>query len=378
MYGLACDQLTSLTMVNYKGEIIKATPSGDAKDLFWASCGGGGGNFGIVTEFTLNTVPVPPKVTYFNFKVTKGSVDFLLHLQNTVTQIADPRIGGLQVNPESKNSVEAEGLFLGPASDLAPALKSSGLSDWAVNLKQKEMTWIDSVIKFAGSDMGNRKDPKDMMDIDYIEKVGRDYFNLNSLYVLASNPLPGSAFQDMLDWVQQNSGGFVEFDLLGPKGKVSKVGPADTAYEYRNALYSLQYGNEWLNPKLSDKLIRQTQLLTSKLGKYYPQKAAPPRVINYLDVQTPSMVGYYGGNLPRLMSIKSKYDPFNYFSWPLSIPQSNSKGKESPLEGDASAGGQDSQNPVAEAPASASLGTTSAIPVSMLSFLVYSCITYIM
>lgn len=318
-YGLACDQLVSLTMVNFKGDVLQANAKENA-DLFWASCGGGGGNFGIVTEFKLKTVPVPPKVTYFSFKVTKGAVDYMLHLQNTVSKAADPRIGGLQVNPESKSSVMNEGLFLGTSLELDAALKSSQLSSWATNLKKKEMTWIDSVVLFAGSDMGNRKSPKDMMDIDYIETVGRDYFNLNSLYVLESNPLPAAAFQDMLDWVQSNPDGFIEFDLLGSQGQVSKVKPTDTAYDYRNALYSLQYGNEWLNPKRSNSLVAQTQLLTSKLNKYYPQKVAPPRVINYLDVQSPSMIGYYGSNLPRLMTIKSQYDPFNYFSWPLSIP----------------------------------------------------------
>lgn len=41
MFGLACDQVLSLTMINYQGETIQASPSQN-KDLFWASCGGGG------------------------------------------------------------------------------------------------------------------------------------------------------------------------------------------------------------------------------------------------------------------------------------------------------------------------------------------------
>ena len=40
-YGLACDQLISLNMVDYNGKIIKATKTSNA-DLLWASCGGGG------------------------------------------------------------------------------------------------------------------------------------------------------------------------------------------------------------------------------------------------------------------------------------------------------------------------------------------------
>ena len=52
-YGLACDHLLSLEMVDYKGDIIIANASSNA-DLLWASKGGGGGNFGIVTHFTLS------------------------------------------------------------------------------------------------------------------------------------------------------------------------------------------------------------------------------------------------------------------------------------------------------------------------------------
>lgn len=46
----------------------------------------------------------------------------------------------------------------------------------------------------------------------------------------------------------------------------------------------------------------------------------PPRVINYLDIQTPSLLGYYGANLQRLRTIKTQYDPQNYFQNPLTIP----------------------------------------------------------
>jgi FAD/FMN-containing dehydrogenase len=56
LLGLTCDALVSLEMVDANGRIIHASPNENA-DLFWASCGGGGGNFGVVTEFTFNDTP---------------------------------------------------------------------------------------------------------------------------------------------------------------------------------------------------------------------------------------------------------------------------------------------------------------------------------
>ena len=63
-YGLACDQLLALQMVDYQGNIVQASKTQN-QDLLWASCGGGGGNLGIVTSFTLkvNSLDKVPVVT---------------------------------------------------------------------------------------------------------------------------------------------------------------------------------------------------------------------------------------------------------------------------------------------------------------------------
>ena len=59
-YGLTCDHVVSARMVLADGTRTVASAGGDA-DLFWA-IRGGGGNFGIVTEFELSAVPVGPQV----------------------------------------------------------------------------------------------------------------------------------------------------------------------------------------------------------------------------------------------------------------------------------------------------------------------------
>src|SRR5438270_1505630 len=59
-YGLTIDQLVSVDMVTADGELVKASADENA-DLFWG-VRGGGGNFGIVTEFEFDLVPVGPMV----------------------------------------------------------------------------------------------------------------------------------------------------------------------------------------------------------------------------------------------------------------------------------------------------------------------------
>src|SRR5215472_6875683 len=63
-YGLTSDNLQSLEVVTAAGDALTCSPTSN-EPLYWASRGGGGGNFGVATSFTFGTHDLTTLVTFF-------------------------------------------------------------------------------------------------------------------------------------------------------------------------------------------------------------------------------------------------------------------------------------------------------------------------
>ena len=71
-YGLGCDNLLTVKLVTADGEVVVASEKNHS-ELFWA-LHGGGGNFGIATEFTFQLHPLPSvTAAYLVFSPDAGS-----------------------------------------------------------------------------------------------------------------------------------------------------------------------------------------------------------------------------------------------------------------------------------------------------------------
>src|SRR5207244_1612764 len=59
-FGWTCDTVRSMDVVTADGRLVRASEK-ENPDLFWALCGGGG-NFGVVTNFEYTLNPVGPEI----------------------------------------------------------------------------------------------------------------------------------------------------------------------------------------------------------------------------------------------------------------------------------------------------------------------------
>ena len=92
-FGLSCDNLLSAQVVTAGGQVLRASAD-EHPDLFWA-LRGGGGNFGVVTEFEFQLYPVGPLAQLGLFFWDAGDGQAALTLIQQVTADLPPEMGTL-------------------------------------------------------------------------------------------------------------------------------------------------------------------------------------------------------------------------------------------------------------------------------------------
>ena len=100
-FGLSCDNLVRAQVVTADGRILPASATENA-DLFWA-LRGGGGNFGVVSEFEFALHPVDPmlRLGLFFWPAERGreALHLIRRVTGEVSEGIAPFIGGLSLPP---------------------------------------------------------------------------------------------------------------------------------------------------------------------------------------------------------------------------------------------------------------------------------------
>jgi FAD/FMN-containing dehydrogenase len=306
--GMACDALVSLEMVTANSEIIQATKDNNHKDLFWASCGGGGGNLGIVTSLTLKVYPAE-KVTWFNIgwdwdqpveQIITAWQDFFIKDDSRWYSHLDIWSKAFPTQQFKKQPVKALGIFWGTPEEakkeLAPLLKIGHPKTQII----ETVTWNKAIELFEDSTSV------------YITK--KPEYKSSGSY--AMQKLPPEALKTITATLQNSKSPLfnVLFFTLG--GATKKIAPSDTAYFYRKADFFLVYSTQWLDKKKDKEQISELDFLRERVlpftqGDYIGN---PDRSLgDYL-------TAYYGDNVRKLRCVKRAYDPDNIFYFEQSIP----------------------------------------------------------
>jgi len=309
--GLSCDNVLSARVVTADGSLVTASADQNA-DLFWA-LRGGGGNFGIVTEFTYRLAPVTD--------ILGGPMFFELSDGPALLKYFDEFIEGA--------SREYGGF---PAFQIAPPLPF-------VPENRVGEPFVVLVSCWTGDpDEGQRV-------IDGFRQVARPVAEF-------IGTMPYAALNGMFDalvppglqhyWKAAYLTGFPDEAIAahmehGPKvpvvnstvhfypinGAVHDV-PADaTAFGHRDAKYAAVIAGMWPDPADNQ---RNTQWVRDYYDAITPHSQSG-FYINFASSDDQGKVAdNYGANYGRLTEIKRRYDPGNLFHLnqnilPLPVPE---------------------------------------------------------
>ena len=304
-YGLSCDHLKAATVVSADGDLHTVDGNHNA-DLLWALRGGGGGNGGIVTDFTFSTVPAP-NVTIFSLQFSAARTARVLHAWSTWMKTAPHRLTSLcHVTAAATPTNRITGTWTGSTSGLSAQLAAFIAEVGANPTSRRTHTYgyLDAMRYFAGclSKSVTACHPASMPG----GTLGRESFRAASRMV--EHALTTSTTGKIVHLMSRQKGMVLLFDSLG--GQVAEIGTGQTAFAHRKAQASVQI---------------YTGSAAGGAAVIAVQRALAPLVgtgayVNYLNPgQTDWAKAYYGSNLPRLRKVIKKYDPDGVFSFAQSV-----------------------------------------------------------
>ncbi|GHI04367.1 hypothetical protein AQI88_39815 [Streptomyces cellostaticus] len=322
--GMACDTVTSAKVVLANGRTVTASAT-DHPDLYWALRGGGGGNFGVVTSYTLTSTPVGTvAAALVNWpydqavEVMNGWSQWLTQAPTTIGSLAevtltDPSgtpqvlvilmgLAGIdQLNQEAARLADAVGAppsaqnaFTLPYESFA--MTAYGCSSSTVAQCHRVGTGPDAQIaRTAWADSRSR------------------FF---------TRPIPHDGWSKLLTVydTDRRSGQERQLRATALGGAANQRGRTDTAYVHRDSLYLLTYLASIPVGPTDDESLTIARNWTDRGFAAMDPYSNHEAYQNYIDpALSHYMADYYAENAARLVQVKKKYDPNGLFRFPQAV-----------------------------------------------------------
>ncbi len=302
-YGLTCDNLKQVKMVVASGRYGAKTIVANSKkhsDLLWASRGGGGGDFGVATEFTFRVRPIS-KVSIYSITWKWSDLEKVLPAwQRWAPSVTNRLTSTIEVAAKQVGTIVSTGQLLGGAEELRQLIRLLLRAGIPVKVMVKTVPFIEATKFFAESDLN--LEPK---------------FKITGAY--GFRPLPPEGVRIIRDFLAQapNRHSSVWSQSLGGAGSaVSRISPTATAYPHRKAETIYELSARWRNSGEQERNIQWVERFRKALRPF-----VKGNYVNFPDLQIKNWPkAYYGVNFDRLKQVKRKHDPHNVFHFAQSIP----------------------------------------------------------
>jgi FAD/FMN-containing dehydrogenase len=301
-YGMTCDSLLSADVITSGGEFVTASDT-ERADLFWA-LRGGGGNFGIVTDFEYRLHPVGPVVTHAAAMypveaaaaVLPGFRDYVETAPDGVNASATfwtvPSTPIFPERVQGRSVIAVNGIYVGDGQrgeQTLGALRAFGDPILEV-LESVPYTSVQQMFDVFFPKYALRYYWKGL----YLDSVCDSVI----LRLAAAFSRKESPLSMLVVWAQG--------------GALARVGPGDTAVGARNSPFLLEILANWTEPERTDANIAWARGVFDEMRQCTGGK--PNFNFPGVEDDMKSFVSTaFAGQYERLAHVKRKYDPANVF-----------------------------------------------------------------
>src|SRR5882724_3902795 len=305
LHGLSCDNVEGFTVVTSDGTIVRANERENA-DLFWA-LRGGGGNFGVVTEFQVKLHPVSSAVIGEGFCLGDDIAALLRRWREFMPESPDNLRWSisLRLAPDTEN-VPADIRGLPVASEAAV---------WVGDTAEGQRC-LDHVLSMCSA-VGVTKKTMSYMALqtmaDHEFPHGRRYYTKSGYF----RSLDDGSIDRMVGALDDIPSAMTQIELAYLGGATTRMNAADTAFGDRNSPFVINLLGNWSEPSEDVVNVGWVRELFADL-----RPAMTPGVyVNFMSGDEEDRVPEaYRDRWDRLISVKSLYDPNNFFRLNQNIP----------------------------------------------------------
>jgi hypothetical protein len=315
LHGLSSDNVEGFTLVTANGSVIRAN-SKENDDLFWA-LRGGGGNFGVVTEFEVRLHPVT-SVLLGEALCTGDDIPALLRRWRDFMQGSPDNLRwslSLRLAPDTGNvPVELRG---------CPAVTQAAV--W-VGDTEKGRDCLDHILSLCNPVAATRKHIsflalQTMADEEFPH--GRRYYTKSGYCKV----LDDNTIDLMVQSLTNIPSPMTQIELAYLGGAATHVGAGDTAFGDRSSPFVINLLGNWSQVSEDAANVSWVRNLFRSLRP----SMTPGVYINFMSGDEDDRVPEaYRERWARLVAVKSHYDPGNFFRLNQNIPP-RKRGEEGPI-----------------------------------------------
>ncbi len=301
MYGVTCESLLSAEVVTADGKVVTASEDTNP-DLLWG-LRGGGGNFGIVTEFEFRLHPVGPIVMGGMLVYPRARARAVLRAYRDLIARSSDQVGGgaalitappEEFVPEELRGQPALGIvycYVGPIEAGEEAIRS---------FREETSPALDMVqpIPYAAL--------QQMLDAGNPHGI-HEYFKIDWL-----DDLPDEAIDVAVEQAESMPAPFGQIILAPMGGAVGRTN-GDVALNIPDAKWAYFCLTMWMDPAEDTQNIAWTRGFADAMAPFGIGSAAFPNFIS-TDEDLDRLRSSYGPEkYARLLEVKRKWDPDNVF-----------------------------------------------------------------